>query len=91
MTKRILVTGADGQLGSFIVQAFQDYDVKASTRKRLDITKTEAIHQTIKDFSPSVVINCAAYNDVDGAENEPSIALEVNALALRNIARAVES
>ncbi len=91
MTKRIFVTGADGQLGAFIVQAFKDYDVKASTRKQLDITNTEAVHQTIKDFSPSIVVNCAAYNDVDGAENEPSIALEVNALALQSIARAVES
>lgn len=85
---RVLVTGANGQLGATIVRAFSDADVIAHTRASLDITDTAAVGRVVHDASPDVIVNCAAFNDVDGAESAPGDALAVNAFALRGLARA---
>lgn len=85
---RVLVTGANGQLGATIVRAFSDADVIAHTRSSLDITDTAAVGRVVHAASPDVIINCAAFNDVDGAESAPGEALAVNAFSLRALARA---
>ena len=85
---RVLVTGAAGQLGAAIVSAFGDAEVIAHTRSSLDITDAAAVARAVRDASPHAVINCAAYNDVDGAESAPVEALAVNAFAVRAMARA---
>lgn len=85
---RVLVTGASGQLGATIVRAFADADVIAHTRSSLDITDTAAVGRAVHAASPDVIINCAAFNDVDGAESAPGEALAVNAFSLRGLARA---
>jgi dTDP-4-dehydrorhamnose reductase len=87
---RMLVTGAAGQLGSVIVRAFADNEVLALTRDDLDIADPLAVRRLVLDARPSVVINCAAFNDVDGAEDSPVAALAVNALAVRSLARAAD-
>lgn len=87
--KRVLVTGAAGQLGSVIVRAFADAEVVAHTRRTLDICDAAAVARAVVDAAPDVVINCAAYNDVDGAEEAPLAALATNAFAVRTLARAV--
>ena len=87
-TKRVLVTGAAGRLGATIVQAFHDAQVIAHTRSSLDITDQEAVSRAVAEARPEVIINCAAFNDVDGAEDAPIEALAVNAFAPRNLARA---
>jgi dTDP-4-dehydrorhamnose reductase len=84
----VVVTGAAGQLGSFIVDTFQDRPVVALTRDRLDVTDHGAVQRTLRDLAPSVIVNCAAFNDVDGAEDAPVAALAGNAFAVRNLARA---
>ena len=84
----MLVTGASGQLGAAIVRAFADVDPIAHTRASLDITDTAAVARIVAAASPQVVINCAAFNDVDGAEAAPLDALTVNAFAVRSLARA---
>ena len=84
----MLVTGAAGRLGAMVVSAFQDCQVIAHTRSSLDITDAEAVSRAVADAAPDVVINCAAFNDVDGAESAPVAALAVNAFAPRNLARA---
>lgn len=89
-TKRVLVTGAAGRLGATIVQAFHDAQVIAHTRASLDITDAEAVSRAVSDARPDVIINCAAFNDVDGAEDNPVAALAVNAFAPRNLARAAQ-
>ena len=89
-TVRVLVTGAAGQLGSAIVRGFAEDDVIALTRNDLDITDPLAVRHVVLDARPSVVINCAAFNDVDGAEDAPVAALAVNALAVRSLARAAD-
>lgn len=91
MTGRILVTGATGRLGASIVDAFADCETVAYTRATLDITHPEAVRKVVDAAAPSVVINCAAFNDVDGAEDRPADALAVNAFAVRSLARAAEA
>jgi dTDP-4-dehydrorhamnose reductase len=86
--KRVLVTGAAGRLGATIVDVFRDAEVTAHTRSSLDITDAAAVSHAVSDARPDVIINCAAFNDVDGAESAPLAALAVNAFAPRNLARA---
>jgi dTDP-4-dehydrorhamnose reductase len=82
-----LVAGANGQLGSAIAETFSDLDVVACGRDRLDVTDERSVRRVLADQRPDVVINCAAYNDVDGAEDEAAHALSVNALGVRSLAR----
>ena len=88
---RVLVTGAAGQLGGVIVRAFGDHDVIAHTRATLDVTDPVAVSRAIGDASPALIVNCTAFNDVDGAEARALDALAVNAFAVRSLARAAEA
>ena len=85
------MTGANGQLAAFIVQAFSDRQVVALTRSSLDVTDPAAVARTVADVNPTLIVNCAAFNDVDGAESRATDALAINALALRSFARAAEA
>lgn len=87
----MLVTGATGQLGSAIVRAFAGADVVAARRADLDIVDPAAVRAFVADARPTIIVNCAAFNDVDGAETAPTDALAVNAFAVRSLARAAES
>jgi dTDP-4-dehydrorhamnose reductase len=88
---RVLVTGAAGQLGSAIVRAFADWEVVPLLRGDLDVTDPRAVRACVAGVRPTVIVNCAAFNDVDGAEAAPTAALAVNAFAVRSLARAAES
>jgi dTDP-4-dehydrorhamnose reductase len=85
---RIFVTGAGGQLGSAILSAFGDAQVTAHVRASLDITDAAAVMRAVADARPDVIINCAAFNDVDGAEDRALDALAINAFAVRHLAAA---
>jgi dTDP-4-dehydrorhamnose reductase len=86
---KIVVTGAAGQLGSTIVEAFsQSCDVRPFRRESLDLADAATVVRTIAAEKPDTIVNCAAYNDVDGAEEHAVEALRVNALAVRALARA---
>jgi dTDP-4-dehydrorhamnose reductase len=86
-----LVTGAAGQLGRAFMQHLADgYDVVGETRQTLDVTNHQAVMQRIAAVRPTVIVNCTAYNDVDGAEDDPVTAFAVNAFAVRSLARAAE-
>jgi len=92
MRRRILVTGASGQLACAIREVLAaDADLIALARTDLDITDDRAVDGRIAAERPDVVVNCAAYNNVDGAEGEPVRALEVNAFAVRALARAADA
>lgn len=90
MSKRVVIFGAAGQLGVELQREFglRGYEVRASDRDQVDITNLEQVERAVGSAQPDVVINAAAYNQVDVAEQEPAAAYQVNALAVRNIALA---
>src|SRR5262245_3040302 len=84
----VLVLGADGQLGEAMTRQLSvHHEVVSRARPALDITEPEALLNTLSGVCPDVVINCAAYTNVDRAESDPVTALAVNALAVRTLAR----
>lgn len=91
MSGRVLVAGAAGRLGAAIVDAFADRDVIPHTRATLDITDPASVYAAVAQAAPAIVINCAAFNAVDEAEDRPLEALAVNAFAVRTLARAAEA
>ena len=85
---RVVVTGARGLLGGAITREFVTcHEVSALDRSSLDVTDGNAVASVIDRERPDVVINCAAYNDVDGAEDDPVLALRTNAFAVLALAR----
>ena len=87
---RVLVTGVRGLLGAAIEQAFRDTQLYAYGHRELDVTSEPAVAVAFADVRPDVVINCAAYNDVDRAEGDSVAALRANAFAVLNLARAAQ-
>ena len=87
---RVLVTGASGQLGASVVRAFADREVIPHTSATLDVTDPDAVARAVRVAAPQAIVNCAAFNDVDGAEARPQDAFAVNAFAVRSLARAAE-
>lgn len=88
---KILVVGARGQLGTETVAVWQragGHTVIGSTRADLDITVQADVLARVAAERPDVLINCAAYNQVDAAEEEPIVAFAANAWAVRSLARA---
>ena len=85
------MVGAGGRLGSAVVQEFADRRVIAQTHDTLDITDSAAVMNAVQVAAPAVIINCAAFNHVDDAEDRPADAFAVNALAVRTLARAAEA
>jgi dTDP-4-dehydrorhamnose reductase len=89
---RVLVTGAAGLLGAAIQREFRaGYAVLALDRAALDLADETAVARTVASVAPDVIVNCAAYNDVDGAEREPEKALRVNAFGVLALARAARA
>src|SRR5262249_1493534 len=90
MSKRAAVFGAAGQLGIELVRELKSrgYNVSAWDRAQVDITDRSAVENALANFDAQVVLNAAAYNQVDVAEKEPQAAFQVNALAVRNLALA---
>jgi len=85
---KIVVTGAAGQLGRAIADRYADRAaIVALTRQTLDLGNAAAVEAFVRRHAPDVVINCAAYNDVDGAEDHALEALRVNAMAVAALAR----
>jgi dTDP-4-dehydrorhamnose reductase len=87
---RILVTGAGGMLGSDVVRAanFVNHEVVGATHSDLDVTDRAAVERFVFQERPDVVINCAAYTNVDGAEDDLGGAMDVNAEAACFVAAA---
>ena len=87
---RVLITGAHGQLGAATARTFAGFDVTAHTRSTLDMTDAAAVNEAVRAAAPHLIVNCAAFNDVDGAEDRAAEALAVNAFAVCTLARAAE-
>ncbi|MHB9027068.1 MAG: dTDP-4-dehydrorhamnose reductase [Armatimonadota bacterium] len=79
---RILITGAGGGVGSALARRLTpEHEILACDHARLDITNRARVLAVAREFHPEVIINPAAYTDVDGCERDPQRAEQVNALA----------
>jgi len=85
---RILITGGRGQLAADLTGVFAGEDVVAVGRDRLDITVPEQVRQALDTWGPRVVINTAAFHNVDRCEDEPEQSFAVNAAAPQRLAAA---
>ncbi|MBV9464564.1 MAG: dTDP-4-dehydrorhamnose reductase [Solirubrobacterales bacterium] len=87
---RIVITGAAGMLGQDLRSAASaaGHEVLALVRAELDITDPDAVQRQLAQARPEVVINCAAWTDVDGAEGDYPGAVAVNGAGAGNVARA---
>ncbi|MDE6018214.1 MAG: dTDP-4-dehydrorhamnose reductase [Muribaculaceae bacterium] len=96
----ILVTGANGQLGNCMRNAVEKAAQNAKRKTQdvyiftdvaaLDIINAEDVKKTVKDNDIKVIVNCAAYTNVDKAESDAEFAEILNAKAVRNLADAVK-
>lgn len=88
---KILILGAAGQLGqewqSFFDKQGQEYNVKTYSSAQLDITHSSKLSEVMFKEQPDVVINCAAYTDVDGAETDRNTARRVNVQAVKHLGK----
>jgi dTDP-4-dehydrorhamnose reductase len=84
---KVAVIGAAGQLGRVTADRWaRDHEVTALTRREVDLADAAALEHLLDRLAPDLILNCAAYNDVDGAEEAPVTAFTVNALAVRSLA-----
>jgi dTDP-4-dehydrorhamnose reductase len=87
-----LITGGSGQLGIAVSQELDKFGVafNAWSSTELDITQSSIVSEAIEKLSPTVIINCAAWTDVDGAESYEVEALRVNGDGPENLALAAK-
>jgi len=86
---KILVTGTHGQLGQEVIRQFQDkYELALFNHAFLDITNFYSVENLLSKIQPDVVINTAAYTNVEKAEEDTTNAFQVNAIGAQNLALA---
>jgi dTDP-4-dehydrorhamnose reductase len=92
-TIKILVTGANGQVGFCLTRALAKtpWNYLALTRNELDITDNVAVENIVKTYAPDIIINAAAYTAVDKAETEIELAYSINCEGARNLASVARS
>ena len=83
---KILLTGSKGQLGTAFIQRIKNHDFYHFGKGDLDITNGRQVIKYVESIKPDLVINCAAYNFVDKAEEDEEVAFHVNAMGPRHIA-----
>jgi dTDP-4-dehydrorhamnose reductase len=88
---RIVVTGSSGQLGQALQAVLKGDDLLLMDLPEYDITDHTQVRATITNFHPQVVIQAAAFTNVDGCESDPAMAYRVNALGTQNVALACQS
>ncbi len=84
---KILIIGGRGMLGQYLSQAFVDYRPTVWDRDEIDITNQNLVQEKILALRPDVIINAAAYNDVDGAERDDELAKKINGYAVGYLAK----
>ena len=98
MSKKILVTGCNGQLGRAINKEYAGSDVtfintdvvEGEDVRALDITDIQAVISMVEETKPDVIINCAAHTNVDACETQWDLAYKINAIGPRNLSIAAE-
>lgn len=86
---KILLTGANGQLGCEIVELAKNLNVPlySFTRSQLNITELDQIQRAVATIKPNYIINAAAYTAVDKAEKESELAFSINGVGVKNLAK----
>lgn len=88
---KVVITGSKGQLGSDCVSLFKkENEIIGVDIDELDITDYPSVEEMIRGARPDVIINCAAYTNVDAAETERETARQVNVQGPENLARAAK-
>lgn len=90
MEKDILIIGSKGMLGRELLRVFGDYELTGVDREEVDIREVEKIKEVVAKEKPELILNAAAYSDVDGAESNRKAAFEVNETGVRNLAVAAK-
>lgn len=85
---RILVTGADGQLGRALRRSLAVEELIALGHAELDVADARETMKAVGELGPDVVIHTAAYTNVDGCETRPDLAYLINGTGTRNVALA---
>ena len=87
---RVLVAGAEGMLGRDVVSAAlaRGHECLGVSHRQLDVADERAVAAVVADAAPEVIVNCAGWTDVDGAEANEAAALAVNGHGAGNLARA---
>jgi dTDP-4-dehydrorhamnose reductase len=83
---RVLVTGAEGQVGACVVADLERHDVLGLGHHALDLVDRERVEQVVGEFGPDAIVNAAAMTNVDRCERDPDGAFAANALAVRHLA-----
>lgn len=84
---RILITGANGMLAQSVKTKFEkENELILTDSKELDITDLDAVIREVEKLKPELIINCAAYTNVDGAEEKEELCEKVNGLGPTNLA-----
>ncbi len=88
--KKVIVTGSAGILGRALVREMSGagFSVRGLSHADLDVADLEAVRAALGRHRPDVVVNCAAYTDVDGCEKEERLAFLVNGIGAKNVALA---
>ena len=84
--QKILLTGVNGQVGHALKTKLTEYEVIALSREQLNLTKIHDIRRVVREIKPNVIINPAAYTEVDKAESEPELAFAINVTAVQILA-----
>lgn len=100
LKQKVLITGANGLLGQKLVQAFhEEYEILGIGRRAkpvltlsnyhyrsCDITRRKQLHDLVFEFKPDVIINAAAYTNVDGCEEDKENCWRINVIGVENLA-----
>lgn len=86
--KKVIVTGANGQLGRAINKLYAgstEYELINTDVGELDITNVDRVMEFVREIRPYAIINCAAYTAVEACEKEEDLAFRINAIGPRNL------